>query len=311
MGQKNEKCPAELREALTGPCPSVRTPFDRGGQIDWPGLRRQIDYVISAGAKNLVLTYGNSLFSLLTDDEIAEITKVVIEQVDKRALVVAATGNWWTGKSVEFAEYCTKLGADMLMVLPPDWAGSTTVNTLVDHYSAIGKHLPVMIVTNYLKNRPLNFSYKVIETLVERAPGVVALKDDVCGEFVRKACLIAHDHWAIIAGGLKQNHMNMLPYGVDGYFSNFIMFKPEITWSYWNAILEGDLNSASAIIRDYDMPFFDYNNSVVGGRDAAIHGILECAGHSKRYRRAPYYTLSDKEQEELNAHIVELFGRWD
>ena len=89
------------------------------GQIDWPGLRQQIDFVISTGAKNLVLTYGNSLFSVLTDDEIAEITKETIEQVDKRALVVAATGNWWTGKSVEFAEYCTKLGADMLMVLPP------------------------------------------------------------------------------------------------------------------------------------------------------------------------------------------------
>lgn len=309
MGKKNEKCPAEMRKALTGPCPSVRTPFDKGGQIDWAGLYRQIDYVINAGAKNIVLTYGNSLFSVLTDNEIAGITKATIEQVDKRVLVVVATGSWWTGKSVEFAKYCTELGADMLMVLPPDWTGSTTVNSLVDHYSAIGKHLPVMIVTNYLKNRPLTFSYKVIETLVEKALGVVALKDDVGGEFVRKACLIAHDHWAIIAGGLKQNHMNMLPYGVDGYFSNFIMFKPEITWSYWNAILEGDLNFAAAIIRDYDMPFFDYNNSVAGGRDAAIHGILEYAGHSTRYRRSPYYSLSDKEQEELNAHMMELFGR--
>ena len=311
MGQKNEICPPELREALTGPCPSIRTPFERGGEIDWQGLRQQIDYVICAGAKNIVLTYGNSLFSLLSDDEIAEVTKVTIDQVNKRAMVVAATGNWWTGKSVDFAQYCTKLGADMLMVLPPDWAGSTTVNTLVDHYSAIGKHLPVMIVTNYLMNRPLNFAYKVIETLVEKSPGVVAMKDDVCGEFVRKACLIAHERWAIIAGGLKQNHMNMLPYGVDGYFSNFIMFKPHFAWSYWNAILAGNINSATDIIRDYDIPFFDYDNRVAGGRDAAIHGILESAGLAKRYRRPPYYSLSDKEQEDLNAHISALFGRQD
>jgi len=308
MGQRIEKCPPELREALTGPCPSIRTPFERSGEIDWNGLCRQIDFVIGAGAKNVILTWGNSLFSLLTDNEIAEVTKLIVEHVNKRAIVVAATGTWWTGKTVDFAEYCADLGVDMLMVLPPDWAGSTTVDTLVDHYSAVGKHIPVMVVTNYLKNRPLNFAYNVIEALVERAPGVVALKDDVCGEFVRKACLIAYDRWAIIAGGLKQNHMNMLPYGVNGYFSNFIIFKPELTWLYWQAIIEGNIKSATAIIRDYDMPFFDYNNTVVGNRDAAIHGILEIAGHSKRYRRLPYYSLSDKAQEELHAFIIERFG---
>lgn len=308
MRHKQEKCPAELRGSLIGPCPSIRTPFEIEGDIDWQGLRRQIDFVISAGAKNVILTYGNSLFYLLTDSEITAVTRVTVDHVNKRAMVVAATNNWWTGKAIDFAKYCAELGADMLMVLPPDWAQSTTVNTPVDHYSAIGKHIPVMIVTNFLKNRPLSFSYKVIETLAEKAHGIVALKDDVCGGFVRKACPIANDWWAIIAGGLKQNHMNMLPYGVDGYFSNFMMFKPEITWCYWNAILKGNINSAAAIIRDYDIPFFDYNNTLVGGRDAAIHGILEIAGHSKRYRRSPYYSLSDKEQEMLQAHITELLG---
>lgn len=308
MGQKKEKCPLELREALTGPCPSVRTPFEKNGEIDWNGLRRQIDTVISAGAKNIILTWGNSLFSVLTDDEIAEITKFIVAHVNKRVIVVAATGTWWTGKAVDFAKYCVQLGADMLMVLPPDWAQSTTVDSLVGHNSAVGKHIPVMIVTNYLKYRPLAFSYNVIEALIERAPGVVALKDDVCGEFVRKVCLMAYEQWAIIAGGLKQNHMNMLPYGVNGYFSNFIIFKPELTWRYWHAILEGNIKTAAVIIRDFDMPFFDYNNNVRGSRDAAIHGILECAGLSKRYRRSPYYSLSDEEQEKLSAFMTELLG---
>jgi len=310
MDHITKGCPPELRAALTGPCPSISTPFDKDGGIDWDGLRRQLDYVIEAGARNVILTWGDSLFSLLTDDEIAEITKVVVEHVNKRAMVVAATDTWWTGKAVDFAKYCADLGADMLMVLPPDWAGSTTVETLVAHYSAVGEHIPVMIVTNYLGNRPESFALKVIKTLVERVPSIVALKDDLSGAFVRKVCLIAYDHWAIITGGLKEYHMNMLPYGVDGNFSVFIMFRPELAWRYWNAIFEGDIKSATDFIRDYDMPLFDYIMKVdEGGYDAAIHGILEIAGHAKRYRRPPYHTLSDKQQEELQAFISERYGK--
>jgi dihydrodipicolinate synthase/N-acetylneuraminate lyase len=308
MGPIANKCPQELRAALTGPCPSIKTPFKINGEIDWNGLHCQLDFVIEAGAKNIILTYGDSLYSLFTDDEIAEFTKVVVEYVDKRVMVVAATGIWWTGKTAEFAKYCAELGADMLMVLPPDWGASTTVETLVTHYRAASEHIPVMVVTNYLGQRPVAFAFEVIETLVARVPGIVALKDDVGNAFVRKVCTLAYDHWAIIAGGSKENHMSMLPYGVDGNFSLFIMFKPELAWRYWNAIFEGKIKEAAAFIRDYDMPLFEFINTVEGGRDAAIHGILEIAGHSKRYRRAPYHSISDKQFESLQAFISERYG---
>lgn len=308
METKAGKCPHELRAALTGPCSSIKTPFKINGEIDWDGLRRQIDFVIGASAKNIILTYGDSLYSLLTDDEIAVFTKFVVEYVNKRVMVVAATGIWWTGKTAEFAKYCAELGADMLMVLPPDWGASTTAETLVTHYRAASEHIPVMVVTNYLANRPEAFACEVIELLVEEVPGIVALKDDVGNAFVRRVCNIAYDHWAIISGGLKENHMNMLPYGVDGYFSTFIMFKPELAWRYWNAIFDGNIKEAAAFIRDYDMPFFEYINTVEGGRDAALHGILEIAGHSKKYRRAPYHSISDKQMESLQAFITDRYG---
>ncbi len=308
MTSKTKRCPHELRACLMGPCPSIRTPFDINGDIDWDGLRRQIDFVIDAGAKNVILTYGDSLYSLLTDVEIAELTKVVVQYVDKRVMVVAATGIWCTGKTVEFAKYSSELGADMLMVLPPDWGSSTTVESLISHYKAASQYIPVMVVTNYLGKRSLTFAVGVIEALLNKVPGIVALKDDVCNNYGRKICSIAYDKWAIIAGGLKENHMNLLPYGVDGSFSVFITFKPELTWNYWDAITEGNIKEAIAFIRDYDMPLFEYLDTVKGGRDAGIHGILEIAGHSKRYRRSPYHSLSDKELDELNNYIQELLA---
>ena len=308
MCAQMRECPAEIREALTGPCPSIRTPFTPTGEIDFDGLRSQLDFMIDAGARVVILTVGDSLFTVLTDDEIGQLTQAVVEHVDRRAAIVAATGQWWTGKSADFAQYCRKLGADLLMVLPPDWAASTTVETLVAHYGAAAEHIPVMIVTNYLGQRAPTFAVEVIRALYERVPGVVAAKDDVTGEFARKLSVITNDRWAIISGGKKENHLHMLPYGVDGYFSVHMSFKPDIAWRYWQAIQDGDMDVARAVIEDYDMPLFDYIRAVNGSFDSAIHGILEIFGIMKRHRRPPYHTLTDEQMEELRTFLRE--GGW-
>lgn len=303
MSPDHTGCPPEIRSALTGPVVSICTPFTRDGDIDFDGLRTFLDFVIAGGARTVLLTYGDSLYTLLNEDEVARVTRAVVEHVNGRAMTVAADGAWSTRKTAEFATHCREIGADLLMVLPPDWAGSTTVESLVDHYLAVGEHMPLMIVTGYLGQRPLPFAVDVIAALVERVSAIVAAKDDVTGEFVRRLCLLAHDRWALFAGGLKQNHLNMLPYGVDGYMSTFMMFQPRIAWRYWNAIQAGNMAEARAVVRDFDYPLFDYLYTVEGGFDAAIHGILELYGIAKRYRRPPYHSLTDTQMESLASFL--------
>lgn len=296
-------CPPAVRAALSGPWPSISTPFTQQGEIDFDALRKQLDFLIAAGAKAVVLTWGDSLYSILTEDEIAQVTKAVVQHVNRRTLVVAADGSWWTGKAVEFAKYCATVGADMLMVKPPDWAASTTVDSLVAHYRAVAEHIPVMLVTNTFGPRGQGFGLDVCRRLYREVPGIVAVKDDLGGEFICKLCLMTHDRWAVCAGGQKQNHLLMLPYGVDGYLSTFLHFKPEIAWRYWKAVESGDLATARDVVRDYDMPLFDYLLKSEGSFDAAIHGILELCGRGKRYRRSPYYSLNDKQMNDLSEFL--------
>ena len=303
-GPKNLGCPPEIRAALSGPWPSIRTPFNRDGAIDYRSLNQLLDFLIEqAKVKAVVLTWGDSQFSVLTDDEIAQLTKAVVQRVNKRVFVVAATGQWWTGKSVEFAKYCAQIGANMLMTLPPDWAGSTTHDTLVAHYRAVGEHIPIMLVTNYLVARGIDFGVELVKRLRDEVPSVMAVKDDFLGEFIRKTCLLTHDVWALSAGGAKQNHLNMVPFGADGYLSTFINFRPEIAWRYWNAISSGDQAGAVAVIRDFDMPLFDFIRKSEGGFDAAIHGIYEAFGLTQRWRRSPYHSLTDKQMESLKEFL--------
>ena len=109
-----------------------------------------------------------------------------------------------------------------------------------------------------------------------------------------------------LSGGQKQNHLNMHPYGCDGYLSTFVTFRPEIACRYWAAIQNNDTPAAAAVIRDFDLPLFKLIAAQPGGFDAGIHGVLELAGICQRWRRPPWYSLSDVEMERLGADLKTL-----
>jgi dihydrodipicolinate synthase/N-acetylneuraminate lyase len=289
-----------VRQALTGPIASVRTPFQRDGSVDLDGLRRVIDFDIDAGSRAIVLTAGDSHYIALSDAEITQVTEVTVDHVNGRALVVAADRYYHTRQSVEFARFAAAAGADVLMVLPPDWGQSTTPDHLTSHYGAVAEHMPIMLVTGIFSPRGIDFGLQCLRQTLDQVQGVVAIKDDFCGEFARKMGLLVHDRWAVWSGGQKQNHMNAHPYGCDGYLSSFLSFHPATAHRYWQAIETGDLSAAQTVIRDIDMPFFDYIMGVEGGFDAAIHGILELIGVAGRWRPPPYHSLTDSQMEELD-----------
>ena len=289
---------AQVREALTGPVSSLKTPFKRDGAIDYHGLRKLIDGNLDGGSKSSLLTYGDSLFSLITDNEIADVTKIVAEHTGNKGLTVAADGGWWTGKTVDFARYCREVGVDVLMVKPPILGSSSTVETSIPFYEAVAKEIPVMLVSNIWAD-DIAKGLKTVEVLLDKVPGIVAVKDDVLGEFVRKMTAIAGDQWAVFAGGQKQNHLDIVHYGAIGYMSTFVSFYPSITHIYWDAVRRGAWADAANVITDHDWPFFDYLSGLQGGFGAGMHGILEIFGIAERWRRPPYYSLSDSELEEL------------
>lgn len=293
---------AYFRQHVTGPVVSINTPFTRDGEIDYAGLRRFVDFAIDAGTGALLFTPGDSLYVALTDDEVAELTRVAAEHIGDRALFIAAGDFWWTGKTLEFGEYARSVGADAYIAVPP--IRGTTVAELVEFYTAASQVLPLFILSGSLGAAGVKPALEAVNILLETAPNVVGFKEDFNSAFARPACLAAHERWAIFAGGQKQTHMDMHPYGCDGYMSIYMTYRPEIAHSYWGAIERGDLTAAAAVIRDYDMPLVDHLYSAYpAGGDAAQHALLELAGICGRWRRKPLPDLTDADMETLEEFL--------
>lgn len=147
---------------------------------------------------------------------------------------------------------------------------------------------------------------KTLEMSMDKSSGIAAIKDDYCGAFSRQMSLLCHDRLAIIAGGQKQNHMNILPYGVDGYLSTYARFKPEIAWKYWDAVTRNDISAAVEIIEKYDIPFFNKIIPFEGGFDNGIRASMEVFGISKRWRRKPFKSADNKDIAAMREFFEQL-----
>ena len=293
---------AWVRQALTGPMTSIHPVFTPDGDLDPAGVANSIDHAIAAGSGTMLLTYGDSLHSILSDHEIGDLLRIVVKATARRAMVVAADRQWPTRIERTFAAEARGVGADLLMVLPPNWGRSVTVDSLVRHYRTVAAEIPVMIVTAAFAGIEA-VGLETLRILVESEPRVVALKDDLVGEFARRVGRLCHPTWAVISGGQKQNHLDMFPYGCDGYMSTFMHFNPPIAHRYWELIIAGDLARAAALIDRYDRPYMDHILAMPGGFDAGFHATLEVAGLASRWRRAPYHDLSDAEFEAFAAFL--------
>ncbi|MDD5678458.1 MAG: dihydrodipicolinate synthase family protein [Kiritimatiellae bacterium] len=298
---------AEIKKCLAGPVPSIRTPFTQAGDIDYAALRNMVEFDIAAGSEALIITLGDSLFALLNEQEVAEVTKTVVEQARGRAVVSACTGYWNTSKCVEFAKYVKELGGDILMMFGANWYPECLpVDTLVEHHLAVAQHIPVMANTGYIKIPGIGVGLEVVTRLVAEGKNIIAAKCDVSGEFDRKAVLIAKKQWTLFSGGTKQFHMELHPYGCQGHMTTFMTFKPDVAHNYWNAIQKNDIPGAVKIIEKIDYPFFEFLVSMRGGFDAVMHGVGEVFGLSKRWRRKPFYSLNDEEMEKTRQFFRKL-----
>ena len=75
----------EAMERMIGPVPSISIPFTQDGEVDYRGLADFVEFLVANKTSTLLITLADSLFSILSDAEIEEITRVVTRQNRGRA----------------------------------------------------------------------------------------------------------------------------------------------------------------------------------------------------------------------------------
>lgn len=133
--------------ALKGSIVALVTPMHEDGSVDYPSLRKLIDWHIAEGTHciGVVGTTGES--PTVNVEEHCEIIRVSVEQAAGRVPVMAGCGANSTHEAIELAKYAKKVGADSQLQVVP-YYNKPTQEGQYQHFKAIAEavgDLPMML----------------------------------------------------------------------------------------------------------------------------------------------------------------------
>lgn len=105
--------------SFQGVIPILQPPFFDDGRVDYESLKREVDFVIAAGAHGIAFPGFVSEWWKLSDTEIARCAETIIETGDGRLPVILNVTAQATHLAIQQAGFFTGIGAAGLMCLPP------------------------------------------------------------------------------------------------------------------------------------------------------------------------------------------------
>ena len=232
---------------LTGSIVALVTPMHEDGSVDYPTLRKLIDWHIDEGTDciGVVGTTGES--PTVNVEEHQEIIRVSVEQAAKRVPIMAGCGANSTAEAIELARFAKKVGADCQLQVVP-YYNKPTQEGQYQHFKAIAE--AVGDLPMYLYNVPGRSVADMLHDTVLRlaeVPGIVGIKE-ATGNIERAQWLIRDlpKGFAVFSGD-DPTAVALMLCGGQGNISVTANVAPRLMHDLCVAAIAGDREKAMQI----------------------------------------------------------------
>jgi len=174
--------------AIVGSIVALVTPMLDNGDVDYPGLRRLIDWHIAEGTDCVVVVGTTGESPTVTVEEHCEIIRVSVEHAAGRVPIMAGAGGNSTHEAIELSRYAKKVGADCTLQVVP-YYNKPSQEGLYRHFRAIVEAVDVPMVLYNVPGRTVaDLQHDTVLKLAQ-IDGIVGIKE-ATGNIERAAWLI-------------------------------------------------------------------------------------------------------------------------
>ena len=164
-------------KTITGSIVALATPLHVDGSVDYPTLRKLVDWHIAEGTDciGVVGTTGES--PTVNVEEHCEIIRVSVEQSAKRVPIMAGCGANSTAEAIELARFAKQVGADCQLQVVPYYNKPTQEGQYL-HFKAIAEavgDLPCVLY-NVPGRTVADMAHATVLRLAQ-VPGIVGIKE--------------------------------------------------------------------------------------------------------------------------------------
>src|SRR5690625_2436198 len=167
----------EISEKLKTISGITITPMkEESKEIDWDGVKQNVEYLVDKGVEVLVPAGNTSEFYALTLDEAKEEIKQTVEIANGRAMVLAGIG-YSVDTAIELGKYSQEVGADAVMIHMPIHPYQTS-GGVKEYFENIMNALDIPTVI-YFKNANIDDSIILELAENEKLVGVKYAVNDI------------------------------------------------------------------------------------------------------------------------------------
>ena len=232
---------------ITGSIVAIVTPMHEDGSVDYPALRKLIDWHIAEGTDciGVVGTTGES--PTVDVEEHEEIIRVAVEQAAGRVPIMAGCGANSTAEAIELARYAQQVGADCQLQVVP-YYNKPTQEGQYRHFRSIAEavgDLP-MVLYNVPGRTVADMQHDTVLRLAQ-VPGIVGIKE-ATGNIERAQWLIrdVSPGFAIYSGD-DPTAVALMLCGGQGNISVTANVAPRLMHELCVAAIAGDRHKAMEI----------------------------------------------------------------
>ncbi|QCR19625.1 4-hydroxy-tetrahydrodipicolinate synthase [Agrococcus sp. SGAir0287] len=219
------------------------TPLQADGEVDWPGVERLIDDVVTHGADGIVVSGTTGETSTLTDPEKIRLVEVAKDVAGSRAKVIQGGGSNETAHAIDLYRQAEKAGADGVMIVTPYYNKPTQAG-LLTHFRMIADATDLPVILYDIPGRtgvPIRY-----ETIVRAAkhPNILAVKD-AKGDLAEVSRVLNQTDLLYFSGddAMVLPHLAVGAVGLIGVTANI---APRPYRTIVDAVNAGDLHAAQA-----------------------------------------------------------------
>ena len=231
---------------ITGSIVALVTPMHEDGSVDYPALRRLIDWHIAQGTDciGVVGTTGES--PTVSVPEHCEIIRVSVEQAKGRVPIMAGCGANSTAEAIELTRFAREVGADCHLQVVPYYNKPSQLG-LYAHFKAIAEAVDLPMVLYNVPGRSVaDLAHDTVLRLT-RVPGIVGIKE-ATGNIERAQWLIRDvPRGFAVYSGDDPTAVALMLCGGQGNISVTANIAPKLMHELCVAAMAGDTRRAMDI----------------------------------------------------------------
>jgi 4-hydroxy-tetrahydrodipicolinate synthase len=316
----------DLKKRMKGIFIILLTPFQENEEIDYKGLRANLQYLLpKIQGKDILLTACGSIgeFYAMNDEERKKMLEVVMDEVGGKVPLLAGTAHPGTRETIRMCQYAESLGYEGSQVVLPYYF-TPSEEGMYQHYQAIcdavGPDFGIQIYNN-----PHVAGCWVKPALMKRIskiPKMICDKENSADVLaVRNMCrMVDPKDMSIIEGMGEVMYSVVYPLGVKGMVSSMANVALDLCYELYQAGDKCEVAGVRKAMEKIDL-FYDFRDrmNVKHGPTTALAGnrsyvdlcvlkksqdLLGLAG-GKRVRR-PMMEIDDRDEDELKGILKEM-----